>query len=100
MIIRPNNLRFRAVGLDRKHWSTATPIRTIFKEAFVAAGLPYFNPHSFRKTLALLAGQECKTPEQYKAWAQNLGHDDVLTTFRSYGDVSSDRQAEIMRALA
>ena len=47
----------RRLGLDRKHWSNAGPIRTIFKEAFAAAGLPYFNPHSFRKTLALLGGQ-------------------------------------------
>jgi integrase/recombinase XerD len=62
------------------------------------AGLPYFNPHSFRKTLALLGGQRCKTPEEYKAWAQNLGHEDVLTTFRSYGDVSGYRQVEIMRS--
>ena len=44
-------------GLDRKHWSSAGPIRAIFKEAFAAVGLPYFNPHSFRKTLALLGGQ-------------------------------------------
>jgi integrase len=93
-----DNLRFEAAGLDRKHWSSAGPIRAIFKEAFQAAGLPYFNPHSFRKTLALLGGQKCKSPEEYKAWAQNLGHDDVLTTFRSYGDVSTYRQAEIMRS--
>jgi integrase len=46
--------RFEAVGLDRKHWSGAGPIRMVFKEAFASAGLPYFNPHSFRKTLALL----------------------------------------------
>jgi len=92
------NLRFAAAGLDRKHWSSAGPIRAIFKEAFAAAGLPYFNPHSFRKTLALLGGKKCRTPEEYKAWAQNLGHEDVLTTFRSYGDVSSYRQAEIIRS--
>jgi integrase len=95
-----DNLRFGAAGLDRKHWSSAGPIRAIFKEAFAAASLPYFNPHSFRKTLALLGGQKCKTPEEYKAWAQNLGHEDVLTTFRSYGDVSSYRQVEIMRSFA
>jgi integrase len=86
--------------LDRKRWSSASPIRAIFKEGFEAAGLPYFNPHSFRKTLALLAGQKCKSPEEYKAWSQNLGHEDVLTTFRSYGDVSSYRQAEIMLSFA
>jgi integrase len=46
-IVVGDDLRFVAVGLDRKHWSNAGPIRTIFKEAFVVAGLPYFNPHSF-----------------------------------------------------
>jgi hypothetical protein len=56
-----DNLRFGAVGLHRKHWSNAGPIRTIFKNGFAAAGLPYFNPHSFRKTLALLGGQKRKT---------------------------------------
>jgi integrase len=90
---------FVASGLDRKHFSSAGPIRTIFKDAFAAAGLPYFNPHSFRKTLALLGGQICKSPEEYKAWSQNLGHENVLTTFSSYGDVPGHRQAEIIRTL-
>jgi integrase len=90
---------FEASGLDRKHWSSAGPIRTIFKDAFAAADLPYFNPHSFRKTLALLGGQKCRSAEEYKAWSQNLGHENVLTTFSSYGDVARHRQAEIIRAL-
>jgi integrase len=94
------SLLFEASGLDRKHWSSAGPIRTIFKDAFALVGLPYFNPHSFRKTLALLGGRICKTPEEYKAWSQNLGHDHVLTTFSSCGDVSSYRQAEIIRAFS
>jgi integrase len=93
-----HNFRFGAAGLDRKHWSSAGPIRAIFKEAFAAAGLPYFNPHSFRKTLALLGQTLCRTPEEYKAWSQNLGHEHVLTTFCSYGDVSSHRQMEILRS--
>jgi integrase len=93
-------LRFVAAGLERKHWSGGGPIRQIFKDAFAATGLPYFNPHSFRKTLALLGGQICKTPEEYKAWSQNLGHDHVLTTFSSYGDVGTYRQTEIIRAFA
>jgi len=98
-VVVADNLRFAAVGLDRKRWSSASPIRQIFKEAFAAAGLPYFNPHSFRKTLALLGGELCQTPEQYKAWSQNLGHEHVLTTFMSYGQVSSHRQAEIIRTI-
>ncbi len=94
-----NPRSFEASGLDRKHWSSAGPIRQIFKDAFAAAGLPYFNPHSFRKTLARLGGQKCRSPEEYKAWSQNLGHESVLTTFSSYGDVARHRQAEIIRAL-
>jgi integrase/recombinase XerD len=94
------DLRFAAVGLDSRHWSSAGPIRAIFKEAFLMSGLPYFNPHSFRKTLALLGGDLCATAEHYKAWSQNLGHDHVLTTFTSYGDVNSYRQTEIMRSFA
>ena len=90
---------FEAAGLDRKHWSTATPIRTIFKHAFIAAGLPYFNPHSFRNTLARFGEQVCQTPEQFKAWSQNLGHEKVMTTFVSYGEVACHRQGEIIRDL-
>ncbi|MGA3083115.1 MAG: site-specific integrase [Terracidiphilus sp.] len=91
--------QFEAAGLERDHWRTATRIRAIFREAFERAGLPYFNPHSLRKTLARLGEQVCKSPEDFKAWSQNLGHEQVLTTFMSYGKVASDRQGEIIRGL-
>jgi integrase len=91
--------RFEVSGLDRKHWSSAGPIRKIFKDAFVGVGLPYFNPHSFRKTLAQLGEKLCRTPEQFKAWSQNLGHEKVLTTFSSYGAVARERQRDIIREL-
>jgi len=90
---------FEAVGLERKPWSTAEPIRRIFREAFAAAGLPYFNPHSFRDMLAMLGERLCTTPEEFKAWSQNLGHEHVLTTLTSYGTVPSARQAELIRSL-
>jgi integrase len=99
-IVVGDSRHFKASGLDCKHWSSAGPIRTIFKDAFADAGVPYFNPHSFRKALALLGGQICKSPEEYKAWSQNLGHENVLTTFSSYGDVGRYRQAEIIRGFA
>lgn len=91
--------QFEAEGLERKHWNTAGPIRTIFHEACERAGLPYFQPHSLRKTLALLGEQTCKTAEEFKAWSQNLGHEQVLTTFMSYGKVAAERQGEIIRRL-
>ena len=39
------------------------------------------------------------SPEEMKAWSQNLGHADVLTTFTSYGQVPTHRQGEIIRGL-
>lgn len=91
--------QFEAAGLERTHWNTAAPIRTIFREAFERAGLPYFHPHSLRKTLARLGEQVCQSPEDFKAWSQNLGHDLVLTTFMSYGKVAAERQGEIIKGL-
>jgi integrase len=92
--------QFERSGLERRHWTTATPIRAIFREAFERAGLPYFNPHSLRNTLVRLGQDLCRTPEQFKAWSQNLGHEGVLTTFLSYGEVGCDRQGQIIRGLA
>lgn len=93
------NKKFEACGLTREHWATATPIRKLFKNAFIHADLPYFNPHSFRNTLARLGEQLCQTPEEFKAWSQNLGHEGVLTTLYNYGIVEDYRQAELIKQL-
>ena len=91
---------FEAVDVDREHWSNASPIRSIFKTAFESAGLPYFNPHSFRDTLVDLGGKVCKGLEALKAWSQNLGHEKILTTYLEYGGtVQPRRQAEIIQGL-
>lgn len=88
--------RFVPVGLQRAFWSDASAVRAIFKREFQRAGLPYFNPHSFRKTLVRLGQRTCRRPEEFKAWSQNLGHENVLTTFTSYGPVDRFRQQEII----
>lgn len=98
-VVRGKKNVFEPSGLLREHWSNATPIRKIFKDAFEAAGLEYFNPHSFRKTLVQLGETLCKSPEEFKAWSQNLGHEGVLTTFYSYGQVQEDRQNELIKYL-
>jgi hypothetical protein len=59
-----------------------------------------FNPHSVRNTLVQLGELRCESPEEFKAWSRNLGHDGVLTTFTSYGQVASGRQGQIIRRLA
>ena len=93
------NQQFEAVGLLKEHWSNANPIRKVFKQGFEAVGLAYFNPHSFRNSLVRLGENICRTPEEFKAWSQNLGHESVLTTFYSYGEVPDYKQAELLRKL-
>jgi integrase len=89
---------FENCGLDRKHWRSAAAIREIFRNAFSLAGLPYFNPHSLRKTLVLCGYKQCDGDfEALKAWSQNLGHSQMLTTLSSYGNVRPERQAEILQ---
>nr|WP_281417087.1 tyrosine-type recombinase/integrase [Ancylobacter lacus] len=56
------DLAFTPHGIERAHWSDASPIRAIFRQAFTRAGLPYFPPHSFRHTLGHLAQTMCRTP--------------------------------------
>ena len=89
---------FQPQGLARHGWASSGPIRDLFRRAFEGAGLPYYNPHSFRDMLVRHAMTLDLTPEEMKAWSQNLGHSDVLTTFTSYGTVPLHRQAELIRA--
>jgi integrase/recombinase XerD len=71
----------------------------VFRAAFAAANLTYAHPHSIRKTLTRIGQRVCRTPEEWKVWSQNLGHDSETTTFVGYGQVPADRHAEVMRAL-
>lgn len=90
---------FANVGLSRDTYSNAGKIRAVIKDAFTGAGLPAFGPHSFRKTLGLLANVHCKTPEQFKAWSMNLGHENIATTLSAYCPVSPSRQAGLIREM-
>lgn len=94
------NQSFAVQGVEPICWDTTTPIRKIFKEAFESAGLPYFNPHLFRHTLSHMGQERCQTPEEFKAWSQNLGHENPLTTFTSYGNLSPYRQGELIKGLS
>lgn len=91
--------KFEPLGLARQPWAGSARIRDVFRGAFGLVGLPYFNPHSLRKTLGRLGQERSTTIEQFKAWSQNLGHEKALTTIVSYGKLDSRRQGELVRAL-
>ena len=98
-VAQDDNFCFAVDGLEPEFWANAEPIRKIFRQAFAGAGLPYFNPHSFRDTLVQLGKKLCRTPEQFEAWSKNLGHEQMLTTFRSYGSIDPERQGELIKSL-
>jgi len=94
---RGQTRKFEVLGISRDPWANPSCAARIFKDAFTAAGLRPFSPHRVRDTLTELARGHCRTPEDFKAWSQNLGHEDVLTTFRSYGAVAPGRQVELLK---
>jgi integrase len=94
------NRGFMVLGLSRDCWHNASPIRRIVRRAFESVGFDYPNPHVVRKTLARLGERKVRTPEEWKAWSQNLAHENEMTTFRGYGEVPLQRQSEIMRGFA
>jgi site-specific recombinase XerD len=89
--------QFEATGLTREHWSGTGPIRTVFRHAFRQAGMPYFNPHSFRNTIVAFGSERNLTWQEMQAWAQNLGHTSLTTTFGSYGQVAPHQQGDLVR---
>jgi integrase len=91
---------FAPMGIERVHWGDASPVREIFRKAFTLIGLPYFPPHSFRHTLGHLAQTWCRTPEELKAWSQNLGHENIATTLTSDGRIDPHRQGDVIARIS
>lgn len=91
--------QFSFEDLSRDPYRNAWQLSIVIKRAFVSAGLPGFNPHSVRTTLALLSNDRCKTMEQTKAWSLNLGHKSLKTTAESYQPVGPERQGELIQGL-
>lgn len=90
------NLGFSRNGFDRRHWKTTEPIRKIVRLAFEAAEIKNFGPHAFRHMLSRHRVKNCKTVAELVATSQNLGHSDVLTTLRSYGQISREEQRKLV----
>lgn len=86
------NDQFCRAGITKERWANTQPMRDIFRAAFNAVDLPYFNPHSFRKTLWALTTEWGLDEEARRAWSQNLGHEKMDTSVNYYGHISLDRQ--------
>lgn len=87
---------FQAAGFARRPWKTTEPVRKIVNEAFARANLPAYGPHAFRHMLARHIAKTSTSVAELVAASQNLGHSDVLTTLRSYGQISRERQRALI----
>lgn len=95
-IVPQSNTGFSAEGFARRSWKSTEPVRKIVNEAYAAANLDAFGPHAFRHMLARHAAKTCTSVAELVATSQNLGHSDVLTTLRSYGQISRERQRALI----
>jgi len=91
--------RLFAGGLSKVGWATSGPVRASFRKASQRIGLQGLTPHSLRRTLMIEAYDRNLAGEELKAWSQNLGHDHLATSLNSYGRLSADRQASIIRRM-
>lgn len=91
---------FAVVGLSRKTYANAGPIREAIKVAFTRAGLQPFAPHSFRNTIVAWGEKTYLSREAFKAFSQNIGHSHVVTTVSAYMHVPEERRAELIREAA
>ncbi|MGH1575730.1 tyrosine-type recombinase/integrase [Planktotalea sp.] len=95
-LIAKSNTGFKRDGFDRRHWKTTEPVRKIVSHAFDAAGQPNYGPHSFRHMLARHAVDTSQSVAEIVATSQNLGHSGVLVTLTNYGQISRERQRQLV----
>lgn len=88
---------FKAVGINRAHWKSTSPLRQIFADAFTNAGLPAYTPHRFRDMLVKEMYDRDLSIVEFRAWSQSLGHENPHTTLTSYGTLSLHEMERIIR---
>jgi integrase len=76
---------FNKTLVSDEGWSGSSGARKIFEKRCKNAGVPYFNPHSFRHLIVNYMSKARLTEEEKRAISMNLGHENVGTTFGSYG---------------
>ncbi|MEI6316253.1 MAG: site-specific integrase [bacterium] len=87
------------IGTD--FWSSSGSARKILQKRYLSAGMPYYHPHSFRNLAVAIVSKKRLTEEEKKAVSLNLGHEDVATTFGSYGygNMTANEAIRIVKSL-
>jgi integrase/recombinase XerD len=82
-------------------WVGTGAARKIFEKRCKSVGLPYFHPHSLRHLVVNILSKKRLTEEEKRAISMNLGHENVGTTFGSYGygSMNSESAVKIVQKL-
>lgn len=72
-------------SVSDKFWQTSGPVREMIRERCKEAGVSYYNPHSFRHSAVAFMSERGLTEADKRAVSLVLGHENVGTTFGSYG---------------
>ena len=94
-----DDLCFTGTEIEPIFWKSAGAFRIILKRRAEEAGQKYYSPHKLRHTATNEAGKYCKTAEELRAVSQNLGHENIGTTLRSYGRLDAFRQANVISSM-
>ena len=95
-LISENHHAFEAKGISRSFWADTGPMRKIFKARSNEVDVPYFTPHKFRHFIIQEVRKHTVSMEQLKAVSQNLGHENIATTFHGYGAIDTHRVNELV----
>lgn len=94
------NLSYYNTGqVEPIFWQSSSSPRKIIEKRFKEAGIKHYKPHALRHSFIKRFQNLPLTEEQKKAISQSLGHEDVRTTFGSYGygKIPYDKQIEIIK---
>ncbi|MEO5646497.1 MAG: site-specific integrase [Candidatus Paceibacterota bacterium] len=82
-------------------WVATGAARKVFEKRCKNVSLPYFHPHSFRHLVVNILSKKRLTEEEKRAISMNLGHENVGTTFGSYGygSMNSESAVKIVQKL-
>lgn len=86
---------FEGDSVEPVFWQSTGSLAKAFKLRASQAGEKYYSPHKFRHAAIDEARRRSRTPEQMKAISQNVGHENVGTTF-SYGSMDDFRVTDVV----
>ncbi|WP_321335271.1 site-specific integrase [Breoghania sp.] len=92
----PSAVRKRGAPPRPEFLKSATEVRKLIKRKSAVADIPDFREHTIRTTIARMFDTWARTPKEYKALSQNLGHEHVRTTLEHYGKLDTETQGAVI----